>query len=71
MIRAITLASAGLSCLVLTATSVYAQNVSREVAWARCVKAVNATTPKTGEENDRDRIAEIKACLTDFGYPNG
>ena len=71
MIRTITLASAGLVGLVLIATSAYAQNVSRETAWSRCVKAVDATSPKTGEENDRDRIAEIKACLTNLGYPNG
>lgn len=44
--------------------------MSRQQAWSRCTKAVNATEPRTAT-NDAHRTAQMKACLARMGYPHG
>ena len=44
--------------------------MTRQQAWARCTKAVNATEPRT-PTNDSHRTAQMKACLARMGYPHG
>ena len=44
--------------------------MTRQQAWARCTKAVNATEPRT-PTNDVHRTAQMKACLARMGYPHG
>jgi hypothetical protein len=44
--------------------------MSRQQAWSRCLKAVNATEPRT-PTNDAHRTAQMKACLARMGYPHG
>ena len=44
--------------------------MTRQQAWARCTKAVNAVEPRTAT-NDVHRTAQMKACLARMGYPHG
>jgi hypothetical protein len=44
--------------------------MTRQQAWSRCTKAVNATEPRTAT-NDAHRTAQMKACLARMGYPHG
>jgi hypothetical protein len=44
--------------------------MSRQQAWSRCLKTVNATEPRTAH-NDAHRTAQMKACLARMGYPHG
>jgi hypothetical protein len=44
--------------------------MTRQQAWARCTKAVNATEPRT-PTNDIHRTAQMKACLARMGFPHG
>jgi hypothetical protein len=44
--------------------------MTRQQAWSRCLKAVNATEPRTAT-NDVHRTAQMKACLARMGYPHG
>ena len=44
--------------------------MSRQQAWSRCLKALNATEPRT-PTNDAHRTAQMKACLARMGYPHG
>ena len=44
--------------------------MSRQQAWSRCMKTVNATEPRTAT-NDAHRTAQMKACLARMGYPHG
>ncbi len=44
--------------------------MSRQQAWSRCLKAVNAIEPRTAT-NDVHRTAQMKACLARMGYPHG
>jgi hypothetical protein len=47
-----------------------AKALTRQQAWAQCLKAVNATEPRT-PTNDVHRTAQMKACLARMGYPHG
>jgi hypothetical protein len=44
--------------------------MTRQQAWSRCLKTVNATEPRT-PSNDAHRTAQMKACLARMGYPHG
>ena len=44
--------------------------MTNQQAWSRCLKAVNATEPRTAS-NDAHRTAQMKACLARMGYPHG
>lgn len=44
--------------------------MTRQQAWARCLKTVNAIEPRT-PSNDAHRTAQMKACLARMGYPHG
>jgi hypothetical protein len=47
-----------------------AAQITRQQAWSRCLKTVNATEPRTAH-NDAHRTAQMKACLARMGYPHG
>jgi hypothetical protein len=44
--------------------------MTRQQAWSRCLKTVNATEPRT-PTNDAHRTAQMKACLARMGFPHG
>jgi hypothetical protein len=44
--------------------------MTRQQAWSRCLKAVNATEPRT-PTNDAHRTAQMNACLARMGFPHG
>ncbi len=57
--------------LVTSAVIANAQTkLTREQAWGACMKAVDASTPKT-DRNDAERTAAFKACMAKMGYPAG
>jgi hypothetical protein len=56
--------------LAVSGTTEHAAAMTRQQAWARCTKAVNATEPRT-PTNDVHRTAQMKACLARMGYPHG
>lgn len=55
---------------VFANTDSAAAAMSRQQAWSRCLKAVNATEPRT-PTNDAHRTAQMKACLARMGFPHG
>lgn len=65
----------GAACLSLIVSAGIASaqgKVTREQAWAQCLKAVDQAHPATESgDNDSERIAAFKACMTDKGYPAG
>jgi hypothetical protein len=44
--------------------------MTRQQAWSRCLKTVNAIEPRTAS-NDAHRTAQMKACLARMGHPHG
>ena len=47
-----------------------AARMSRQEAWSRCLKSVNAVEPRTAT-NDVHRTAQMKSCLARRGYLHG
>jgi hypothetical protein len=68
--KQIAILSAIAAMLAVVGNADNASAMTRQQAWARCTKAVNATEPRT-PTNDVHRTAQMKACLARMGYPHG
>jgi hypothetical protein len=62
--------SACLALLTLAGTAT-AQSVSREQAWSQCLKETDRVVGEKTTDNEAQRTAAFKACMTRLGFAGG